>query len=182
MNVLVPDWMIESEIRIDNQPDGPAPPGWPSHGVTSYGYDARMANRYKVPDHERSSGVIDPLIPGSLVMREIQADHLIIPAHGFALVNTIEVFHMPRGWGATVLGKSTLARQGILLNTTPLEPEWVGQITIEISNVNNQSVRLTAGMAICQVQFHVGVAPPRVSYADRKGKYQNQVGVVEARA
>lgn len=106
-----------------------------------------------------------------------EGDSCIIPPHGFALAETVESFFIPRDVLAVCLGKSTYARCGIIVNVTPLEPEWIGRVTVEISNTTPYPVKIHSGEGIMQVLFLQGVKPCKVSYADKGGKYQDQTGL-----
>ncbi len=147
-----------------------------SYGLSSYGYDARVANEFKVFTNV-DSAVIDPkdFAPTSFVDRTVPV--CIIPPNSFALARTVEYFRIPRDILVICLGKSTYARCGIIVNVTPLEPEWEGQVTIEISNTTPLPAKIHAGEGICQFLFLQGAGPPEVSYADKAGKYMRQRGV-----
>jgi dCTP deaminase len=147
-----------------------------SYGVSSYGYDVRVGDEFKVFTNVYNT-VVDPKAfdPKSFV--DIQADICIIPPNSFALASTIEYFRIPRDVLTVCLGKSTYARCGIIVNVTPFEPEWEGHVTIEISNTTPLPAKIYANEGIAQVLFFEGNEGPEVSYKDKKGKYQAQVGV-----
>ena len=147
-----------------------------SYGLSSYGYDARVADEFKVFTNV-DSAVVDPkaFSPDSFVTRT--GTSCTIPPNSFALAHTVEYFRIPRDILVICLGKSTYARCGIIVNVTPLEPEWEGQVTIEISNTTPLPARIHAHEGICQFLFLQGSGPPDVSYADRAGKYMRQRGV-----
>ena len=147
-----------------------------SYGLSSYGYDARVGREFKIFTNV-DSAVVDPkaFSPQSFVDRE--TDICIVPPNSFALASTIEYFRVPRDVLVVCLGKSTYARCGIIVNVTPLEPEWEGHVTIEISNTTPLPARIYAGEGICQFLFFQGEQPCEISYADRKGKYMRQRGV-----
>ncbi len=147
-----------------------------SYGLSSYGYDARVSDQFKIFTNV-DSAIIDPkdFRPESFVDRT--ASVCIIPPNSFALAHTIEYFRVPRDVLVVCLGKSTYARCGIIVNVTPLEPEWEGQVTIEISNTTPLPARIYANEGICQFLFLQGAGPCEVSYADRNGKYMRQRGV-----
>jgi dCTP deaminase len=147
-----------------------------SYGLSSYGYDARVADEFKIFTNV-DSAVIDPkdFSPSSFVDRK--TDVCIIPPNSFALATTIEYFRIPRDILVICLGKSTYARCGIIVNVTPLEPEWEGQVTIEISNTTPLPAKIHAGEGICQFLFLQGNEPCETSYADKAGKYMRQTGV-----
>jgi dCTP deaminase len=147
-----------------------------SYGLSSYGYDARVADEFKIFTNV-DSAVIDPkdFNPSSFVDR--RAPVCIIPPNSFALARTVEYFRIPRDILVVCLGKSTYARCGIIVNVTPLEPEWEGQVTIEISNTTPLPAKIHANEGICQFLFLKGDAPCETSYRDRLGKYMGQRGV-----
>jgi dCTP deaminase len=148
-----------------------------SFGLTSYGYDMRVTDEFKVFTNVYNA-LVDPkhFDPRSFV--DIRADHIDIPPNSFALARSMEYFRIPRNVSCIVIGKSTYARCGILVNITPLEPEWAGYVTIEISNTTPLPARIYANEGIGQVLFFESDEPCAVSYADKKGKYQNQHGIV----
>ena len=147
-----------------------------SYGLSSYGYDARCAEHFKIFTNV-DSAVVDPKAfnPSSFVDRT--GPVCIIPPNSFALTHTVEYFRIPRDILVICLGKSTYARCGIIVNVTPLEPEWEGQVTIEISNTTPLPAKIYAGEGICQFLFLQGASPCEVSYADKAGKYMGQRGV-----
>jgi len=147
-----------------------------SYGLSSYGYDARVADEFKIFTNVHSA-IIDPKAfdPESFVDRK--TDVCVIPPNSFALARTVEYFRIPRDVLVVCLGKSTYARCGIIVNVTPLEPEWEGQVTIEISNTTPLPAKIHANEGICQFLFLQGESPCEVSYADKAGKYMHQRGV-----
>ena len=147
-----------------------------SYGVSSYGYDVRVGDEFKVFTNVYNT-VVDPknFDPKSFV--DIKADVCIIPPNSFALASTIEYFRIPRDVLTVCLGKSTYARCGIIVNVTPFEPEWEGHVTIEISNTTPLPAKIYANEGIAQVLFFQGDEPCAISYKDKKGKYQAQRGV-----
>ena len=173
---VLPDWMIERDIKIEPFADSSLRPGVISYGVSSYGYDVRVGRRYKVFTNVHSV-IVDPkqFNPASFV--DIEADHCIIPPNSFALAETVEYLEIPRDVIAVCVGKSTYARCGIIVNVTPLEPEWRGRVTIEISNTTPLPAKIYAGEGIAQILFLRAAAVCRTSYADKKGKYQDQKGL-----
>lgn len=177
---LMPDWMIDHCVVIDPFVHDQCRKGVISYGLTSYGYDARLGRKFKVcidPVHAGSE-IIDPKrLAHDLVFYDHEGDHCIIPPHGFILGETVEYFEIPRGVLGVCLGKSTYARCGIIVNVTPLEPEWKGVVTIEISNTTPYPVKVYANEGIMQVLFVKGDGWCEVSYADKKGKYQDQKGL-----
>ncbi len=157
--------------------DGQIREGVISYGLTSYGYDMRVTNQFKVFTNVFNV-LVDPknFNPRSFV--DIEADYIDIPPNSFALAQSMEHFRIPRTVSAITIGKSTYARCGIIINVTPLEPEWTGYVTIEISNTTPLPARIYANEGIGQVIFLEGDEPCEVSYADKKGKYQGQRGIV----
>jgi dCTP deaminase len=147
-----------------------------SYGLSSYGYDARVADEFKIFTNV-DSAIVDPKAfnPHSFVDRKSAV--CIIPPNSFALAHTVEYFRIPRDVIVVCLGKSTYARCGIIVNVTPLEPEWEGQVTIEISNTTPLPAKIYAGEGICQLLFLRGDSDCELSYADRSGKYMLQRGV-----
>ena len=147
-----------------------------SYGVSSYGYDIRVADEFKVFTNIYNT-LVDPknFDPKSFV--DIKADFCIVPPNSFALARTVEYLRIPRDVLTVCLGKSTYARCGIIVNVTPFEPEWEGHVTIEISNTTPLPAKIYANEGIAQVLFFQGDEPPEVSYKDKKGKYQAQTGV-----
>ena len=147
-----------------------------SYGVSSYGYDVRVGDEFKVFTNVYNT-VVDPknFDPKSFV--DIKADECVIPPNSFALASTIEYFRIPRDVLTICLGKSTYARCGIIVNVTPFEPEWEGHVTIEISNTTPLPAKIYANEGIAQVLFFQSDEPCARSYKDKKGKYQAQRGV-----
>lgn len=154
-----------------------------SYGVSSFGYDARVAGEFKV-FCDTHCAIMDPKQVDPKAFVDVQIDDgkaLTIPAHGYVLGHTIETFDIPRDIAVTCLGKSTYARSGLLVNVTPLEPEWRGQVTLEFANLLPIPTKVWVGEGICQFLFFRGEHECRISYADKGGKYQDQRGVVTAR-
>ncbi len=147
-----------------------------SYGVSSYGYDMRVAREFKIFTNVLSS-IVDPKAfdPKSFV--EFDGDVCIVPPNSFALARSVEYFRIPRNVLTLTVGKSTYARCGIITNVTPFEPEWEGYVTLEISNTTPLPAKIYANEGIAQVVFFTGDEPPEVSYGDKKGKYQGQHGV-----
>ncbi|MCS6850596.1 MAG: dCTP deaminase [Gemmataceae bacterium] len=173
---VLPDWRIERDIKIEPAADGAPRPGVISYGVSSYGYDVRVGRKFKVFTNAHCA-VVDPknFNPQSFV--DIEGDYCLIPPNSFALAETVEYFEIPRDVVAICVGKSTYARCGIIVNVTPLEPEWRGRVTIEISNTTPLPAKIYAGEGIAQILFLRAEAVCRTSYADKKGKYQDQQGL-----
>jgi dCTP deaminase len=155
--------------------EGTSPAGAISYGVSSYGYDIRISDEFKVFTNVLGT-LVDPKHMDERSFIDVHGDSCIIPSNGFALARSLEYFRIPRETMCIVLGKSTYARAGIIVNVTPLEPEWQGNITIEISNTTPLPVKIYANEGIAQVLFLDGV-DCTVSYADKHGKYQNQTGI-----
>jgi dCTP deaminase len=147
-----------------------------SYGTSSYGYDVRCANEFKIFTNINST-IVDPKNFDSGSFVDLKADVCIIPPNSFALARTVEYFRIPRSVLTVCLGKSTYARCGIITNVTPFEPEWEGFVTLEISNTTPLPAKIYANEGIAQVLFLQGNEPPNVSYKDKRGKYQAQVGI-----
>ncbi len=147
-----------------------------SYGVSSYGYDMRVAREFKIFTNVLSS-IVDPkhFDPKSFV--EFEGDVCIVPPNSFALARSVEYFRIPRNVLTVTVGKSTYARCGIITNVTPFEPEWEGYVTLEISNTTPLPAKIYANEGIAQVLFFRGEEEPEVSYRDKAGKYQGQTGV-----
>ena len=147
-----------------------------SYGVSSYGYDVRCANEFKIFTNTYSS-IVDPKSFDSKSFVDVVADECIIPPNSFALARTIEYFKIPRSVLTLCLGKSTYARCGIIVNVTPLEPGWEGHVTLEFSNTTPLPAKIYANEGVAQFIFLKGNEKPEVTYAKRKGKYMKQKGV-----
>ena len=147
-----------------------------SYGTSSYGYDVRCASEFKVFTNINST-IVDPKTfdPKSFV--DVVGDECIIPPNSFALARTVEYFRIPRDVLVVCLGKSTYARCGIIVNVTPLEPEWEGHVTLEFSNTTPLPAKIYANEGACQFIFLSGASTCETSYRDRSGKYQGQKGV-----
>ena len=147
-----------------------------SFGTSSYGYDVRCAADFKVFTNINSA-VVDPKGFDETSFVDKQADVCIIPPNSFALARTVEYFRIPRNVLTICLGKSTYARCGIIVNVTPLEPEWEGHVTLEFSNTTPLPAKIYANEGVAQMIFFEADEPCETSYADRAGKYQGQRGV-----
>jgi dCTP deaminase len=147
-----------------------------SYGLSSYGYDVRCANEFKIFTNINSA-VVDPKAFDANSFVDVQADVCIIPPNSFALARTVEYFRIPRDVLTICLGKSTYARCGIIVNVTPLEPEWEGHVTLEFSNTTPLPAKIYAGEGVAQMIFLLAQDVCEVSYRDRCGKYQGQMGV-----
>ncbi len=161
---------IENQVKVENENR------IISYGLSSYGYDARVAKEFKIFTNINST-TVDPkdFNHSNLVDRE--GPVCIIPPNSFALARTVEYFRIPRGVLVICVGKSTYARCGIIVNVTPLEPEWEGHVTLEFSNTTPLPAKIYAGEGACQFIFLKGDDICSVSYADREGKYMRQKGV-----
>jgi dCTP deaminase len=147
-----------------------------SFGLSSYGYDLRVADEFKIFTNVYNS-IIDPKNFREDSFVEIQADTCIIPPNSFALARSVEYFRIPRNILTICIGKSTYARCGIIVNVTPFEPEWEGFVTLEISNTTPLPAKIYANEGLAQVLFFEAKEECLISYADRKGKYMKQVGI-----
>lgn len=152
-----------------------------SFGTSSYGYDVRCANEFKIFTNINSA-IVDPKAFDGKSFIDLQADVCIIPPNSFVLARTIEYFRIPRNILTICVGKSTYARCGIIVNVTPLEPEWEGHVTLEFSNTTNLPAKIYAHEGVAQMLFFESDEICEVSYKDRGGKYQGQKGVTLPRA
>ena len=147
-----------------------------SYGTSSYGYDVRCAPEFKIFTNI-ASAIVDPKKFDESSFVDVATDVCIIPPNSFALARTVEYFRIPRNVLTICLGKSTYARCGIIVNVTPLEPEWEGHVTLEFSNTTPLPAKIYANEGACQFLFLKGEDVCEVSYRDRQGKYQGQRGV-----
>ena len=147
-----------------------------SYGLSSYGYDIRVADEFKVFTNINST-VVDPKNFDARSFVDVKADVCIIPPNSFALAKTVEYFRIPRNVLTVCVGKSTYARCGLIVNVTPFEPEWEGFVTLEISNTTPLPAKVYANEGISQVLFFESDEECEVSYADKAGKYQKQQGL-----
>jgi len=147
-----------------------------SYGTSSYGYDIRCAAEFKIFTNINSA-IVDPKHFDDASFVDVESDVCIIPPNSFALARTVEYFRIPRNVLTICLGKSTYARCGIIVNVTPLEPEWEGHVTLEFSNTTPLPARIYANEGVAQVLFLESDEVCETSYLDRKGKYQGQRGV-----
>ncbi len=157
---------VEKQIRTDVI----------SYGLSSYGYDMRVADEFRI-FHNALSPVVDPKAFDERSFVEYEGDVCLIPPNSFVLARSVEYFRIPPTILGLCLGKSSYARCGIVVNITPLEPGWEGHLTIEISNTTPLPARIYSFEGIAQVLFFEAGATPTVTYADRKGKYQAQQGI-----
>jgi dCTP deaminase len=178
---LKPDHWIRKmaleESMIEPFADNQVRSGCISYGVSSYGYDIRVADEFKIFTNVFSA-VVDPKNFDPQSMVDFKGDVCVIPPNSFALARTIEYFRIPRGVLTVCLGKSTYARCGIIVNVTPFEPEWEGYVTLEISNTTPLPAKIYANEGIAQVLFFEADEQCEISYADKKGKYQRQQSIV----
>ncbi|MBK9054369.1 MAG: dCTP deaminase [Chloroflexi bacterium] len=148
-----------------------------SYGLSSYGYDIRVTDEFKIFTNALSA-IVDPKNFQRESFIDFKGDVCIIPPNSFVLARTVEYFRIPRNVLTICLGKSTYARCGLIVNVTPFEPEWEGFVTLEISNTTPLPAKVYANEGISQVIFFESDEPCETSYADRKGKYQSQQGIV----
>jgi len=165
--------MAREERMIEPFEEGKAREGVISYGVSSYGYDIRVTDEFKIFTNINSA-VVDPKNFDTASMVDYRGDVCIIPPNSFVLARTVEYFRIPRGVLTVCVGKSTYARCGIIVNVTPFEPEWEGFVTLEISNTTPLPAKIYANEGIAQVLFFEGDEECEISYADKKGKYQKQ--------
>jgi len=152
-----------------------------SYGTSSYGYDVRCSDEFKIFTNINSA-IVDPKAFSEDSFVDVQSDVCIIPPNSFALARTVEFFRIPRDVLTICLGKSTYARCGIIVNVTPLEPEWEGHVTLEFSNTTPLPAKIYANEGVAQMLFFGGDEVCATSYKDRGGKYQGQQGVTLPRA
>lgn len=162
---------VDSQVKVSESGDKVV-----SYGLSSYGYDIRVANEFKVFTNVHNS-IVDPKDFSQSSFVKIISDVCIVPPNSFALARSVEYFRIPRDILTICLGKSTYARCGIIVNVTPFEPEWEGYVTLEISNTTPLPAKIYANEGIAQVIFFQSTEPCMISYADRSGKYMKQVGV-----
>ena len=147
-----------------------------SYGISSYGYDLRIADEFKIFTNVNST-IVDPKDLNPATMVDFQGPVAIVPPNSFALGRSVEYFRVPRDVLCACVGKSTYARCGIITNVTPFEPEWEGYVTLEISNTTPLPAKIYANEGIAQVLFFKGEEPCETSYKDKAGKYQHQMGI-----
>lgn len=180
MSIKADRWirrMAQEHGMIEPFVEGQVREGVISYGLSSYGYDMRVADEFKVFTNVFNV-VVDPKNFSQRSFVDLQGEYCDIPPNSFALTRSLEYFRIPRGVLCIVLGKSTYARAGLVINVTPLEPEWEGHITIEISNTTPLPARIYANEGIGQVLFLESDEQCETSYRDKKGKYQGQTGIV----
>ncbi|MBT3389029.1 MAG: dCTP deaminase [Chloroflexi bacterium] len=168
--------MAQEQRMIEPFEPGQVRNGVISYGVSSYGYDIRVADEFKIFTNVHSA-IVDPKNFDPKSMVDFTGDVCIIPPNSFALARTMEYFRIPRGVLTICLGKSTYARCGLIVNVTPFEPEWEGYVTLEISNTTPLPAKIYSNEGIAQVLFFEADEECEVSYADKKGKYQYQQSI-----
>lgn len=179
------DTQIRELVRIDPFEEGTKRPGSVSFGLSSYGYDVRVGAIFKIFTPTPPTGgisIVDPKRFTDELMVKVDCealgiDHVVIPPNSFALCETVESFDIPRDVLVLCVGKSTYARCGLIVNVTPLEPEWRGKVTLEISNTTPLPAKVYANEGIAQFLFLKGDRTCAISYADKAGKYQDQSGL-----
>ena len=179
------DTQIRELVGIEPFEDNVKRQGRISYGVSSYGYDVRVGTLFKIFTNVSTDGGVSIVDPKQFDDRSFVTvdtartgkDHVIIPPNSFALCETVETVAMPRDALAICVGKSTYARCGIIVNVTPIEPEWRGKITLEISNTTPLPAKIYANEGIAQLVFLKADRVCAVSYADKRGKYQDQLGL-----
>jgi dCTP deaminase len=184
MSIRADRWirrMAREHGMIEPFEDAQVRQGTISYGVSSYGYDMRVADEFKIFTNVNNA-IVDPKAFSDKSFVPYQGEVCIVPPNSFALARSVEYFRIPRNVITLCVGKSTYARCGIITNVTPFEPEWEGFVTLEISNTTPLPAKIYANEGIAQVIFFEGDPEgPEVSYADRKGKYQGQTGVTTPR-
>ena len=148
-----------------------------SYGLSSYGYDLRVADEFKIFTNVNNA-IVDPKKFDQTSFVDVHKDVCIVPPNSFALARSVEYFKIPRDVLTICVGKSTYARCGIIVNVTPFEPEWEGFVTLEISNTTPLPAKIYANEGLCQILFFQSDEPCETSYKDKKGKYQGQRGIV----
>jgi dCTP deaminase len=180
MGIKPDHWIRKMSLEqrmIEPYADQKNRPGKISYGVSSYGYDIRVADEFKIFTNVFSA-IVDPKNFDIRSMVDFKGDVCIIPPNSFALARTVEYFRIPRSVLTVCVGKSTYARCGIIVNVTPFEPEWEGYVTLEISNTTPLPAKIYANEGIAQVLFFEGDEECETSYADKKGKYQKQQSIM----
>ncbi len=175
MAVKADHWIIQQsrEGMIEPFQESQVGKGRISSGVSSYGYDFRLDRQYRI-FRGTAETIVDPKAIREELFEKVEGDQCDIPARSYVLAKSLEFFRIPRNILCLCTGKSTYARCGVLVNVTPLEPEWEGYLTVSIANLSPAKVRLYSGEGIGQLIFLESPHPCRTSYKDRKGKYQNQ--------
>ncbi|NKQ36700.1 MAG: dCTP deaminase [Chloroflexi bacterium] len=169
--------MAEQEGMISPFVNGQVKDGVISYGLSSYGYDIRVSDEFKIFTNVHSA-VVDPKHFNSKSFVDYRGEICVIPPNSFVLAQTVEYFKIPRNVLTICVGKSTYARCGLIVNVTPFEPEWEGYVTLEISNTTPLPARIYANEGIAQVLFFESDEICEISYADRQGKYQHQQSIM----
>jgi len=183
MSIMPDHWIRDQAVNhgmIEPYVEAQRRQGVISYGVSSYGYDARVADEFKIFTNV-DNAIVDPKDFTHQTFVDRQTDVCVIPPNSFVLARTVEYFRIPRDVLVICLGKSTYARCGIIVNVTPLEPEWEGHVTLEFSNSTPLPARIYANEGACQFLFLKGASEPEISYRDRAGKYMGQRGVTPPR-
>ena len=179
MSVLSDKWIKKMALEgmISPFEENQVRKGKISYGLSSFGYDARVSDEFKIFTNVNGSEIVDPknFKPTNFVTKKVS--ECIIPPNSFVLASTVEYFKIPKDVMVICLGKSTYARCGIIVNVTPLEPGWEGHVTLEFSNTTPLPAKIYANEGVAQFIFLKGNEEPEVTYADRKGKYMGQTGV-----
>lgn len=179
MGIMPDTWirdMATTRSMIEPFVDRQERAGVISFGLSSYGYDARVADEFKIFTNVYNA-VVDPKAFDPSGFVDVKTDVCVIPPNSFVLTRTVEYFRVPRDVLVICLGKSTYARCGLIVNVTPLEPEWEGHVTVEISNTTPLPAKVYANEGLCQFLFLKGETVCETSYADKAGKYMRQTGV-----
>ncbi|TAM81868.1 MAG: dCTP deaminase [Acidobacteria bacterium] len=169
--------MVQEKQMIEPFAENQKRDGVISYGLSSYGYDLRVADEYKIFTNVNNS-IVDPKSFDERSFVEFKGPVCIVPPNSFALARSVEYFRIPRSILTICVGKSTYARCGIIVNVTPLEPEWEGYVTLEISNTTPLPARVYSNEGLCQIVFFESDEVCETSYKDKKGKYQSQQGIV----
>ena len=179
MSVLSDKWIKKMALEgmISPFEENQVRKGKISYGLSSFGYDARVSDEFKIFTNFNGPEIVDPkdFKPTNFVTKKVS--ECIIPPNSFVLASTVEYFKIPKDVLVVCLGKSTYARCGIIVNVTPLEPGWEGNVTLEFSNTTPLPAKIYANEGVAQFIFLKGNEKPEVTYSDRKGKYMGQVGV-----
>jgi dCTP deaminase len=169
--------MVQEQQMIEPFAENQKRDGVISYGLSSYGYDLRVADEYKIFTNVNCS-IVDPKSFDERSFVEFKGPVCIVPPNSFALARSVEYFKIPRNVLTICVGQSTYARCGIIVNVTPLEPEWEGFVTLEISNTTPLPARVYSNEGLCQIVFFESDEVCETSYKDKKGKYQSQQGIV----
>ena len=172
--------MVQKHRMIEPFVDQQVRDGAISYGVSSYGYDLRVSDEFKIFTNVRSA-IVDPKHFDNESFVDFRGDVCLIPPNSFVLSRSVEYFRIPRNVLTVCLGKSTYARCGLIVNVTPFEPEWEGYVTLEVSNTTPLPAKVYANEGLAQVLFFEADETCEQSYADKKGKYQKQMGVTPPR-